>query len=187
MKDTGTGSHGRRLATQAAALGAGLGLSTDEIRILEWAGYVHDIGKIGIPEEVLNKRGPLTPEEWDVMRRHAELGDGLLRRLPGLREVLPVVRHHHERWDGLGYPDGLSGGDIPYLARVFQHLDVFDALRGERAYKPALGTEEALLVMEGEVGTRLDPDVFESFGILAGDGLLDGWATTEGVDTIKNL
>lgn len=173
LKDSGTGAHARRLASQAAELGRGLGLPTEEIKTLEWAGYLHDIGKIGVSEAILQKPGPLTNNEWGAMRQHAELGERLIRDLAGLEDVLPIIRHHHEAWNGSGYPDGLSGEEIPLLARVFQHLDVYDALRTQRPYKPALPRDEVLRLMEAEAGTKLDPALFVLFADLAVGGVFD--------------
>ena len=145
-RDEYTGKHCQRLAA------------------LYRGGYLHDIGKIGIPDAILFKRGPLTSEEWDVMRSHPVRGEEICRPMRSLAPVLPIIRSHHERWDGSGYPDGLAGDGIPLLARILQVADIYDALTSERPYKQALAPEEAFAVMEEEVrrGWR-DPELVPLF------------------------
>ncbi len=162
-RDNTTGEHCRRLTRLARRFGESLGLGADELEALEWAGVLHDIGKVGVPDAVLQKAGPLDPEEWEVMRRHTTVGEGLVAPLEGLELVTPIIRHHHERWDGSGYPDGLVGEDIPLLARVFQVVDIYDALVSERPYKRALSMGEALAVMDGEAGATCDPELAGHF------------------------
>ncbi|MEC4813917.1 MAG: two-component system response regulator [Scytonema sp. PMC 1069.18] len=149
-RDPNTGDHCERLVKLGRALGEYLNLSRNQIRDLMWGGYLHDIGKVGIPDAVLLKTGKLTSEEWDIMRQHVLIGEKICQPLRSMKGVNPIIRHHHERWDGSGYPDGLIGDDIPYLAQVFQIIDIFDALTTERPYKKALTLEEALFVMEEE-------------------------------------
>ena len=149
-RDEGTGDHCDRLSHLAARLGERLGLDTEAIKTLRRAGYLHDIGKIGIPDAVLLKPGKLTAEEWVVMRNHVAIGVGICAPLRTFRSVLPVIRHHHERRDGSGYPDGLKGDEIPLLARVFQVVDVFDALTNDRSYRRALTAAGAIDVLRSE-------------------------------------
>ncbi len=149
-RDPNTGDHCERLARRGKALGEFLGLSADEVRDLSWGGYLHDIGKLGIPDAVLLKRGPLTQEEFAIMKRHVVIGEEICKPLRTMRGVLPLIRHHHERWDGSGYPDGLAGDQIPRLAQVFQINDIYDALTSERPYKPAYSPEQALEILEEE-------------------------------------
>lgn len=149
-RDEQTGDHCGRLAELAAALGASLGLDSDAQKALRRAGYLHDIGKIGIPDAVLLKPGRLDEEEWKVMRSHVEIGVKICSPLRTLRSVLPIIRHHHERQDGSGYPDGLEGGSVPELAQVFQVVDVFDALTNDRPYRRALTAELGLQVLREE-------------------------------------
>ncbi len=149
-RDAGTGDHCDRLARMTVRLGERLGLEEEARKALKRGAYLHDLGKIGIPDAVLLKAGELDPEEWQVMRRHVEIGVGICAPLRSLRPVLPVIRHHHERLDGTGYPDGLRGDAIPYLARVFQVADVFDALTNDRVYRAALPVGTALEVMRQE-------------------------------------
>lgn len=163
-RDLTTGDHCERLCQMGQAFGQFLNLPRPLLKALSWAGYLHDIGKVGIPDAILNKQGKHTPEEWEIMKSHVLIGVDICQPMKTLRDVLPVIRHHHERWDGGGYPDGLAGEEIPYLARVFQILDIYDALRSERPYKRAFTSQEALEIMRSEVdkGWR-DPDLFEQF------------------------
>jgi putative two-component system response regulator len=163
-RDPNTGDHCERLVQFGKAFGEFLGLSRGEVRDLMWGGYLHDIGKVGIPDEVLLKVGKLSPEEWLIMRQHVLIGERICQPLRTMQGVIPIIRHHHERWDGSGYPDGLKGNDIPYLAQVFQMIDIYDALTHERPYKPALSPEESLKIMTEETakGWR-NPELMEKF------------------------
>ncbi|MGB3135468.1 MAG: HD domain-containing phosphohydrolase [Nodosilinea sp.] len=166
-RDPNTGDHCDRLVVLAHGFGEHLGLTPPSIRDLAWAGYLHDIGKVGIPDAVLLKTGPLTVAERAVMEQHVAIGETICRPLRTMQGVLPIIRHHHERWNGSGYPDALVGADIPRLAQIFQLIDVFDALTHSRPYKPAFSLEKALGMMWREVkrGWR-DPALmaqFESF------------------------
>lgn len=168
-RDEGTGEHCDRLSQLGARLGQHLGLDPEAIKTLRRAGYLHDIGKIGIPDAVLLKPGKLDEAEWLVMRSHVEIGVQICAPLRTLRPVLPVIRHHHEHRNGSGYPDGLSGDDIPLLARVFQVVDVFDALTNERPYRKALSAEDALTVQREETARGWwDREVLESFAAMIG-------------------
>lgn len=149
-RDPGTGDHCERLVDLGEAFGEFLGLSRTEIRDLAWGGYLHDIGKVGIPDAVLLKKGQLTDEEWEIMRQHVIIGERICQPLRTMRGVLPIIRHHHERWDGTGYPDGLAGNEIPLLAQIFQIIDIYDALVSERPYKPAFTPEQALEILRQE-------------------------------------
>lgn len=149
-RDEQTGDHCGRLADLVAALGETLGFDGEDLKALRRAGYLHDIGKIGIPDAVLLKPGRLTPEEWRVMQTHVEIGVNICSPLRTLRSVLPIIRHHHERQDGSGYPDGLEGDAVPGLAQVFQVVDVFDALTNDRPYRKALAPAVGLQVLREE-------------------------------------
>lgn len=149
-RDPNTGDHCERLVILGKAFGEFLGLSRTEVRDLMWGGYLHDIGKVGIPDSVLLKTGRLTPEEWAIMRQHVLIGERICQPLRTMRGVVPIIRHHHERWDGSGYPDGLVKDQIPFLAQVFQIIDIYDALTHERPYKPAFSVQESLAIMEQE-------------------------------------
>lgn len=163
-RDPNTGDHCERLVAAGKALGEFLNLSRLEIRDLMWGGYLHDIGKVGVPDSVLLKMGGLTTDEWEVMRQHVLIGERICQPLRTMQGVVPIIRHHHERWDGSGYPDGLVGSNIPYLAQVFQMIDIYDALTHERPYKPALTASESLTIMVQETakGWR-NPDLMEQF------------------------
>jgi putative two-component system response regulator len=163
-RDPNTGDHCERLVKLGQAFGEYLNLSRNQIKDLMWGGYLHDIGKVGIPDAVLLKQGKLTPEEWEIMRQHVSIGERICQPLRSMRGVIPIIRHHHERWDGSGYPEGLKGNDIPYLAQVFQLLDIYDALTSERPYKKSFTSEEALAVMLTETNSGLrNPELMQKF------------------------
>lgn len=163
-KDETTGDHCDRLTRSGLQFADHLGFNAAEKKAMGRAGVLHDIGKIGIPDAILLKPGKLTPEEWEVMKTHTTIGAELLAPLRTMRRVAPIVKHHHERWDGNGYPDGLVGEDIPKLARAFQILDAFDALTSERPYKRAFTVKEAcdILAQEADSG-KWDPNMLQQF------------------------
>lgn len=150
-RDGTTEGHCQRLSGYAAALGTALGLETQEIAALRLGGYLHDIGKVGIPDRILLKPGSLTPDEYELMKQHTVIGDRLCGELRSLRRVRPIVRHHHERQDGSGYPDGLKGDAVPLLAQIMGVVDVFDALTTSRPYKAALAVDQANRMLFEEV------------------------------------
>lgn len=164
QRDANTGGHCERLAFTSVALGIAMGLDRVSLLALYRGGYLHDVGKVGIPDSILFKPGKLTAEEWVAMRSHTVRGEDICRHLRSLCMVLPIIRHHHERWDGSGYPDGLRGDQIPLLARILQIADIYDALTYERPYKPAYTTAEALCIIRRETkcGWR-DPRIFHLF------------------------
>lgn len=163
-RDPYTGDHCERLARYAVDLGRHLGLDDESLVALKRGGYLHDLGKVSIPDEILKKGTYLTPMEWEVMKQHPIIGEAICSPLRSFRNVLPIIRHHHEHWDGTGYPDGLKGNDIPLLARVLQIVDVYDALRTTRPYKPALSHEEAERTMRREAAAGLwDPELTPEF------------------------
>jgi putative two-component system response regulator len=163
-RDESTEGHCHRLAKLASALGMRLGLGTDDIQALERGGILHDIGKVGVPDAILLKPGPLTAEEFARMKTHTTIGDRLCSELRLLRHVRPIVRHHHERLDGSGYPDGLRGSAVPLLAQITGVVDVYDALVTARPYKPALTSAQAFeeLMIETRRGWR-DPVLVDQF------------------------
>jgi putative two-component system response regulator len=163
-RDRATDGHCQRLAEYATALGNRLGLSPEDVDTLRVGGYLHDVGKVGIPDCILLKNGRLTPDEYEQMKDHTRIGDRLCAELRLLKRVRPIVRHHHERLDGSGYPDGLSGDTVPLLAQIMGIVDVFDAITTARPYKPALPTGRACAELRAEVrrGWRRD-DLVESF------------------------
>jgi len=151
-RDPYTEGHCERLALRAADLGRHLGMDEDSIIALRRGGYLHDLGKIAVPDDILKKGpdDPLTPEEWNVIKQHPITGETICRPLRSLRLVLPIIRYHHEHSDGSGYPDGLVAANIPVLPRILQVVDVYDALRTARSYKPALTHDEAAQTMREE-------------------------------------
>jgi putative two-component system response regulator len=154
-RDPYTEGHCERLARDAADLGRFLGLDEESIVALRRGGYLHDLGKIAVPDEILKKGCDLTPAEWEIMKQHPVTGEKICRPLRSLRLVLPIIRHHHEHSDGSGYPDGLRAGEIPLLPRILQVVDIYDALRTARPYKPALGHEQTALTMRAEARSGL--------------------------------
>jgi putative two-component system response regulator len=168
-RDQGTGDHCRRLAAISQLLGESLDLSAPELQTLRRGAYLHDIGKICVPDAVLFKPGRLDEQEWVIMRQHTLRGELICKPMRSLAPVLPIIRHHHERWDGTGYPDGLKGEQIPLLARILQLADIYDALTSPRCYKPGMSSKEAIgvIVDESRRGWR-DPALVEHFCDLMG-------------------
>jgi putative two-component system response regulator len=163
-RDPYTLGHCDRLSRYAVALGEALGLDHDMVRALRLGGYLHDLGKIAVPDGILLKPGPLDPIEQERIRAHPGAGSDLVLGLRSMELVRPIMRHHHEKWDGSGYPDGLKGEAIPLGARIISVVDVFDALHTERPYKAALSRSDAvsLLIHETDAG-YWDPKVVETF------------------------
>jgi putative nucleotidyltransferase with HDIG domain len=156
--------HSERVAMLAAALACAMGIDDEPwLEALRLGCAVHDIGKLAVPEGILKKPGALTSDEWHTVRQHPEWGAVLVERLGMSREVKAAVRHHHERWDGSGYPDGLAGDAIPLEARVVCVVDVYDALTSDRSYRRALSRDEALAVMDHEAGRTIDPNIYDVF------------------------
>ena len=150
-RDSTTGGHCQRLARYASALGRALGLEEDDIAALARGGFLHDMGKVGIPDAVLLKPGPLSSDEYELIKQHTIIGDELCGQLRSLRKVRPIIRHHHERLDGSGYPDGLCGDATPMLAQIMGIVDVFDALTTDRPYRTALPVAAAAEQLRREV------------------------------------
>ena len=163
-KDHITASHCERVATLAESFGKFLGLSTRENSNLERGASIHDIGKIGIPDSILMKPGKLTGSEYEVMKNHTIIGERICQPLKPLRGILPIIRSHHECWDGTGYPDGLKGSSIPFLAQIFQFIDIYDALTSDRPYKKPFSKEEAVEILwkETDRGWR-NPEIMKQF------------------------
>jgi len=161
-KDPYMRGHSARVADLSATIAHQLGMSDEEVEQVRVAGRLHDIGKIGTRESVLNKQGTLTPEEFEHVKQHVLIGSQILAPLSHLGDIIPAVRHHHERFDGTGYPDGLRGADIPLAARVIGAAEVFDALSTSRAYQEKMSPEKAIERIADLAGTVLDPKVHEA-------------------------
>lgn len=174
QRDAYTAGHCERLAGYSVAIGMALGLPRTQLLALHRGGFLHDIGKISIPDAILHKPGSLTAEEWALVKRHPIKGEEICSEMKSLRPVLPIIRSHHERWDGSGYPDGLRGNQIPLVARILQISDIYDALTTARPYKPALPPAEALGILKEEAkrGWR-DPELVAVFGELHRAGVID--------------
>jgi putative two-component system response regulator len=163
-RDPNTRGHCERISYLSERLGERLGMPAEQLSALRLGGVVHDIGKIKVPDAILLKPGPLSSEEWVVMREHAIAGECICAPLKSFRLVLPIIRHHHEKRDGSGYPDGLRGDDIPLTARVLQVVDIYDALTSERPYKSAMSAAPAIRIMKEEVRNGWwDPEVLVAF------------------------
>lgn len=161
----GTAEHSERVGAMARAMGVEFALGEEDLEVLHWAGLLHDIGKLAVAEAILNKPGPLTPDEWDDVKRHPSVGSDLLHTiLSGLEPVAAAVRAHHERLDGSGYPDGLAGRDIPLAGRIIAVADVYDALTHPRSYRPrAYASPSAIDHLTTAAGRLYDRDVVEAF------------------------
>lgn len=168
-RDPHTQGHCQRLARFAGALGRRIGLHPRQLVTLQRGAFLHDVGKIAIPDSILLKPGPLSQEEREVMQQHTIVGDNLCRQLRLLDDVCPIVRHHHERPDGTGYPDGLRGDEIPLLAQILRVVDVYDALRSRRPYKPELPRPQALEKLRTEAAKGwISQPLVEVFAALPG-------------------
>jgi putative two-component system response regulator len=177
-KDPYTQNHCERLSQYATILGERLGLPSETLTALHRAGIVHDIGKVAVPDAILLKPGRLTEEEWTIMREHPVVGERICAPLKSFRLVLPIIRHHHEKLDGSGYPDGLMGDAIPQTARILQIVDVYDALTTERPYKHALPVPDALATMEQEVARGWwDSNIFREFKAVITNSLRSRFAS----------
>jgi HD-GYP domain-containing protein (c-di-GMP phosphodiesterase class II) len=172
-RDHETNGHALRVTRLAVRLGQELGLTGAALNTLELGAVLHDIGKIGVPDAILLKPGPLTDAEWAVMRRHPVLGVEMLERVPFLHGALPLVRHHHERWDGKGYPDGLAGPAIPLGARIFAVADSFDAMTSRRPYRQPVSLRQARAELARCAGAQFDPAVVAASERIADGDLLE--------------
>jgi HD-GYP domain-containing protein (c-di-GMP phosphodiesterase class II) len=150
------------VATLAGLIATELGLTADAVMRCRLGGWLHDLGKVAIPDRVLVKPGLLDEEEWEVMRTHSEIGERIVNRIAGLAQAAPIVRHHHERMDGTGYPDGLQGDEIPIEARIVAVADAYSALTTDRAYRYARSSEDAIAVLQATSGAHHDPRCVEA-------------------------
>ncbi len=163
LRDRETEGHSIRVAQLALSIGKELGLNHDQLKSLERGSLLHDIGKIGIDDEILHKTGPLSAEEWKVMKQHPRMGAQIIESIPFLKDAVPVVAFHQERWDGSGYPEGLKGNDIPLLARIFAVADVFDALISDRPYHKGMPPQDAAEYLKFHANILFDSDVIKAF------------------------
>jgi putative nucleotidyltransferase with HDIG domain len=170
-KDVYTRGHSERVGAASRRLALALGLPPADVEIVARAGLLHDIGKIGVPEAVLRKAGPLSSTEWTVMRGHPVIGAQIVAPFEFFTAGAIVIRHHHERMDGSGYPDGLAGAAIPLGARIVAVADVYDALTSDRPYRPAMSAEDALAHLKAQAGRGLDEEVVSAFVGLAYQGV----------------
>ena len=161
-KDAVTSQHTEEVVRLAVAVAAELELDLDMVRNVELGAVLHDIGKVRVPEVILNKPGPLTEDEWEVMRTHPEVGEQILRPIQSLRAILPIVRHHHERWDGTGYPDRLIGRAVPLGARIVAVCDAYRAMTEDRPYRAALGEVEARKELKLAAGSQFDEECVDA-------------------------
>lgn len=168
-RDRYTGDHCRRLGEYGVRVGRALGLGGEDLATLRLGGVFHDLGKVAISDSILNKPGRLTPEEFDAMKTHSAIGADLCKGLRTLQRVLPLIRHHHEKMDGSGYPDGLAGAQVPLLVRITSVVDVYDALTTKRSYKDSIPREKSLAILREEVAKGWwDRDVVEALaGVVA--------------------
>jgi putative two-component system response regulator len=172
-RDAYTDGHCQRLARYATALGAAIGLEADALAALQRGGYLHDVGKVGVPDAVLLKPERLTAGEYEIMKQHTVIGDTLCGNLRSLAAVRPIIRHHHERLDGSGYPDGLRGDAIPLVAQIVSIVDAFDAMTTSRPYRPALTTEHACVELTDDARHgKLNADLVTTFVDLVRGGQL---------------
>ena len=171
-KDDVTGDHVGRVGELAARLATTVGLDEELAEDLRFAGMLHDVGKLHVPDSILMKPGPLDPEEWEIVRRHTTWGQRILGDSPGFALARSVARSHHENWDGSGYPDGLRAEAIPIAARIVHLADVFDALRAHRPYKPAWPLERCIAEIASDRGRMFDPELVDAFLWLADEGWL---------------
>ncbi len=173
-RDGYTGAHSEAVVGHAAAVARRMGLSEGEAADVEQVALLHDIGKIGVGDAILNKPGPLNEAEWEVMKMHPVIGEEIVASTKGLAHLAPAIRAEHERWDGKGYPDGLSGEDIPVASRIVLVCDAFHAMTSDRPYRHALGLEAALRELQKNVAARFCPKTVEAFVGVVGQGRESG-------------
>ncbi len=161
-RDRYTGEHSESVVDLTARVGETLALDSEEISCVRTAALLHDIGKVGVPDEILHKPAALTEREWEIMRQHPAIGERILRAIPGLGAVARLVRHEHERWDGKGYPDRLAGSAIPAGSRIILACDAYHAMTSDRPYRKAMKHAEAMAELTGNAGTQFDPEVVQA-------------------------
>jgi putative nucleotidyltransferase with HDIG domain len=171
-KSPWTAGHSERVTQLGIKIGERMGLAKEEIDILHRGGLLHDIGKIGVPAAILDKPDRLTDEEYEIMKKHPEIGANILQPIAAYSDVIPIVRQHHERWNGSGYPDGLAGRQIHPYARIFAVADVYDAIISDRPYRAGFTPEEVVRHIVAGDGTDFDPEVVAAFlEVMTDEGL----------------
>lgn len=172
-RDARTSHHCGRVESLAIHLGKSIGLNSSELDILRICARFHDVGKIGIPDSILNKPSRFDRDEWGIMKTHSQMGEQIVRatELPDANRVSTIIRHHHENYAGKGYPDGLNGEDIPLESRVILIVDAYDAMRSTRPNRPKMDHEKVMSIMESENGWKFDPAIFSHF-----PGIVENWA-----------
>lgn len=173
QRDKTAEGHSRRVTRYCGAIARVLGLSPDETTDLRYAAGLHDIGKVAISRRILNKLGKLTDEEFALMKRHSTIAIGILEKIEGLQGAVPLIKHHHERYDGRGYPDGLAGEDVPLGARIISVAEAFDILTSDVPWRDAMDQESALKELEACAGTQFDPTVVQAFRTALVGGLVE--------------
>ncbi len=162
-RDRYTGGHTKRVVEYSRMIGEGLELSKDEMEQLEMSAILHDIGKIGVPDSILNKKSLLSEEEYDEIKKHAEIGAEIVSQIEGTEKIVEGILYHHEKWDGTGYPEGLREEEIPFFARIIAVADTYDALTTTRPYREGMRSDKAILIIEEERGKQFDPFVVDVF------------------------
>ncbi len=186
-KDAYTAGHSELVSRFAVALGEEIGLNDEDLECLRLAGILHDVGKLGVPDSVLLKPGRLTPQEFEVIRSHPEVGERILRDIKFPYQILPIVRLHHERWDGTGYPDKLAGTDIPLLARLTHIVDVYEAITARRVYREPMPLDRVIQVFEKGSGSDFDPNLVPPFLDLLARGVFDRIRETAECDVVQEI
>jgi diguanylate cyclase (GGDEF)-like protein len=161
-RDRYTGDHSESVVELTVRVAEGLALDPQEIARVRTGALLHDIGKVGVPDEILHKPGPLDAEEWEIMRQHPAIGERIVRAIPGMGAIARIVRHEHERWDGAGYPDGLVGEQIPVGSRIILACDAYHAMTSDRPYREAMSHRDAMAELSAHAGTQFDPSVVEA-------------------------
>lgn len=163
LKDTYTRGHSNRVAEISTLIAKSLNLSNEDIFLTHISGHLHDIGKIGIPDQILLKKGKLTNEEYETIKLHPNLGYNILKKVKNMKNLAIIIKHHHERWDGKGYPDNLKGDDIPLISRIISIADAFDAMNSSRSYRNKLEIDYILNEIKNNLGTQFDPIIGKKF------------------------